>query len=392
MKNREFQKHTYFLAIISITVLLFGVYLSYVGGYGSDEDTLPLIGAFESMMGGKNLMASRFTPYPVAEIGIGFLSYNFGSFASNLFTFLFFVFGIIFFYIGVNKKFDNKTFFLFFVLCISNPVLFFDNLEPIDYSWAFMPFALGTFFLKKNHFELAVVFFGIAIGTRIYFLIFIFVAIYLFHYSKNISNYKKTYIFISSFFIGGLFYLPIWFENGFGLGWLTAVTPNNQGFEGLSARFFYKIMMSFTFLNFIALMFFIFTIKKFKIFFSSNLLVGIIILNLVLFFFIPAELSYLQPLLISFYLICSKNFKVKILYIIIFLQFSSWFYEIQPLKIYYKSENKCDNVEAIDAEIKLSIIEGRYLSFINTRQKISCWINDKNTERSKKILEGKALK
>ena len=128
MKNREFQIHTYFLAIISITVLLFGVYLSYVGGYGSDEDTLPLIGAFESMMGGKNLMASRFTPYPVAEIGIGFLSYNFGSFASNLFTFLFFVFGIIFFYIGVNKKFDNKTFLLFFILCISNPVLFFDNL------------------------------------------------------------------------------------------------------------------------------------------------------------------------------------------------------------------------------------------------------------------------
>ena len=186
--------------------------------------------------------------------------------------------------------------------------------------------------------------------------------------------------------------MPIWFENGFGLAWLTAVTPNNQGLEGLSARFFYKIMMSFTFLNFIALMFFIFTIKKFKIFFSSKLLFGIIILNLVLFFFIPAELSYLQPLLISFYLICSKNFKVKILYIIIFLQFSSLFYEIQPLKIYYKSENKCDNVEAIDAEIKLSIIEGRYLSFINTRQKISCWINDKNTERSKKILEGKALK
>ena len=128
--------------------------------------------------------------------------------------------------------------FLFYVSLI--PVLFFDNLEPIDYSWAFMPFALGIYFLKKSHFELAVIFFGIAIGTRIYFLIFIFVAIYLFHYSKNISNYKKTYIFISSFFIGGLFYLPIWFENGFCLGWLTAVTPNNQGFEGLSARFFYK--------------------------------------------------------------------------------------------------------------------------------------------------------
>ena len=141
------------------------------------------------------------------------------------------------------------------------------------------------------------------------------------------------------------------------LVWLTAVTPNNQGFEGLSARFFYKIMMSFTFLNFIALMFFIFNIKKFKIFFSSNLLVGIIILNLVLFFFIPAELSYLQPLLISFYLICSKNFKVKILYIIIFLQFSSWFYEIQPLKIYYKSENNVTMLRPLMQEISFQLLK-----------------------------------
>ena len=37
MKNREFQKHTYFLAIISIIVLLFGVYLSYYGCGNEDK-------------------------------------------------------------------------------------------------------------------------------------------------------------------------------------------------------------------------------------------------------------------------------------------------------------------------------------------------------------------
>ena len=100
MKNREFQKHSYFLAIISITVILFGVYLSYVGGYGSDEDTLPLIGAFESMMGGKNLMASRFTPYPVAEIGIGFLSYI-SQFLPQIFLRFYFLFLVLFFFILV---------------------------------------------------------------------------------------------------------------------------------------------------------------------------------------------------------------------------------------------------------------------------------------------------
>ena len=61
------------IKILSIIICL-GIYLSFIGGYGSDEDTLPLIGAFESMLGGERVMASRFTPYPVAELGIGFLS------------------------------------------------------------------------------------------------------------------------------------------------------------------------------------------------------------------------------------------------------------------------------------------------------------------------------
>ena len=83
--------------LILFSVLCLGVYLSYIGGYGSDEDTLPMIGAFESILHGEKLMASRFTPYPVAEIGIGFLSYFFGSFLVNLITFIFIIIGIIFF-------------------------------------------------------------------------------------------------------------------------------------------------------------------------------------------------------------------------------------------------------------------------------------------------------
>ena len=87
MKNKYLKLINYkILSLLSI--ILVGIYLSFIGGYGSDEDTLALIGAFESMMGGERVMASRFTPYPVAEIGIGFLSYQFGSFAANFVTFL----------------------------------------------------------------------------------------------------------------------------------------------------------------------------------------------------------------------------------------------------------------------------------------------------------------
>ena len=61
---------------------------------GSDEDTLPLIYVYKDYVG--KFASSRFTGYPVPEIGIGFLSYYFGSWA-NLATYLFLILGILFF-------------------------------------------------------------------------------------------------------------------------------------------------------------------------------------------------------------------------------------------------------------------------------------------------------
>ncbi len=83
--------------IYQITLLIFfliGMYLSYIGGYGSDEDTMPMIGVYKNFLNG-NFMTSRFTGNPVAEFGIGFLAVNFGSFVTNLITFLLFLFSLI---------------------------------------------------------------------------------------------------------------------------------------------------------------------------------------------------------------------------------------------------------------------------------------------------------
>ena len=378
-------------------IITFGIYLSLTSGYGSDEDTLPLIGAFESMMGGEKVMASRFTPYPVAEIGIGFLSYQLGSWAANLVTFIFIIIGCSFFYVSLCKKYELNDLILFLIICLSSPVLFFDNIEPIDYSWAFAFLAIGTFFLKKKYFELAVVFFGISIGTRINFILFIFFIIFFFQYSPEIKKPRKVLIFIASFFIGGLFYLTIWFQHGFGTEWLTAVTPNNQGLFGLFSRFFYKTFMSITLLSmaFISIVFFLLLkknkIKNFLDFENSKLISGIIVSNLALFFFIPAEMSYLQPFLISLYYLIYKLVNKKIVYFLIVLNFFSWFVDFDFLKIQYKTEDKCNNVEAISANLQFHLNQGRLFEFLGSRDKISCWIRD-DSDRSKKILSGKALK
>jgi len=377
--------------LILLSMLFVGVLFSFISGYGSDEDTLALIGAYESMLGGKNLMASRFTPYPVAELGIGFLSYQFGSWAANLLTFSFIFFSAIFFYYGVDIKFKEKNIVLFLILVLSNPVIYFDNLEPIDYSWALAPLCLGLFFLKKKYYEIAIIFFGISIGARIYFFLFLIPIIFLFSKNYNISIQRKIIIFLGSFFIGGLFYLPFWFENGFSIHWLTAATPYGQGFFGVLARYLYKIVMSFSFLTFLLfIIIFFFSYKKLNKIKYSNSLIGIIIFNLIIFLLIPAELSYLQPLLFAFYFLVFINFRKKLIYTIIIFHFFSWIIEVQPLKIYYKSVNKCDNIEAISASFNPTIQKGRLFQYINTRDKIKCWIKD--PIRGEKILKGKALK
>jgi len=374
-------------------LILFGFHLAFIGGYGSDEDTLPMIGAFESMLGGGKVMASRFTPYPVAELGIGFLSYHFGSWAANSVTFICMIVGVILFYISLENS--KNDLFLFLLLCVSNAVLFFDNLEPMDYSWAFLFLSLGLVSLKKNYFELAVIFFGICIGTRIYFFLFIFFSIYYYQYKPDLNFIRKSFIFLASFFVGGLFYLTILYQHGFGLEWLTAATPNHQGIYGLLARFSYKfvITLGFVFSCFLIYLFLKNKINFKKIYSTKKYQIGILIIfsNLLLFLFIPAELSYLQPMLICSYYLITKIFKKKIIYFLIIINLSTWIVDIQLLKIIYKSNDTCNNVEAIDANFDINFKKGRLFDFYESRNKIKCWVGG-DSERSKKILRGEPLK
>ena len=243
---------------ISLYILIIlGIYFCYIGGYGSDEDTLPMIYVFERRLSDGLFVTSRFTGNPIPEIGIGFLSYFFGSFAANTVTFVFFISGITLIYLSLS---NDKNIYLFLLLCLSNPTLFFDNLEPIDYSWALLPFSLGLYFLKKKKFELVVLFFALSIGSRINFLLFVFTVIFFMDFYK-LDVKRRLTIFLTSFIFGGLFYLPIWYESSFALDWLTSARPTDQGFLGLLARFIYKTTQSFGYIQFCILLITLLTSK-----------------------------------------------------------------------------------------------------------------------------------
>ena len=378
--------------LLILSILAFGFYLCFVGGYGSDEDTLPMIYVFEARLSDGRFVTSRFTSYPIPEIGIGFLSYFLGSWASNLATFSFFLIGVVLFYFSFSKKIDYENFKYYIILCLSSPVLFFDNLEPMDYSWAFLFFSLGTFFLSRKIFELAILAFAFAVGSRMNFLIFSILVIFFFNYENKITIQKKTILAFCVFVVSGLFYLPIWYHNGFGLNWITAARPMEQGFFGLAARFSYKTLLSIGLLQFI---FIIYLLKRnilskevynnYKIFFI------LIASNLLLFLYIPAELSYLQPALIILYFILSQKISRKLILILIFLNFSNWLINFDILKIKHKDNSLCGAKYAISANFNLSIKKGSLDKFFSTRDMINCWVHGSN-ERNKRILDGKATR
>ena len=134
---------------------------------------------------------------------------------------------------------------MFFLICLSSPVLFFENLEPMDYSWAFLFFSIGLYFYSKKVFEIAVLGFAFAVGCRLNFIIFVVLAIFFYSHSNKINYQKKIIIFLCSFISSGLFYLPVWFDNSFGLSWITAARPTEQGILGLFSRFTYKTWLAF---------------------------------------------------------------------------------------------------------------------------------------------------
>jgi hypothetical protein len=207
--------------IIFLIFFIFGIFFCYQNSYTLSDDAYSSINSFLGIINNNQYIPSRPPSYIVSEIIMGFLAYYFGSFFLNLVIYIFTVVGLLlFFYSLIDSNFfssKKKIQIIFFLLlCISNWVIFRNSTLAEDYSIPFFFFSLGLFFFKKNFFELSLIAFAISISARLNFYLFILIVIFLFKNDGNpLSFQKKIILFFSVTFIGGLFYLPIWFLNGF---------------------------------------------------------------------------------------------------------------------------------------------------------------------------------
>ena len=89
----------------------------------------------------------------------------------------------------------------------------------------------------------------------------------------------------------------------------------------------------------------------------------------------PTKYAILQPALISFYLIISKYFNKKIIFLIIIFNIFEWFYSYQILEIKYKYADICfgNGTNAIGATINFSIDKGNLSKHYEKLSIKECW-------------------
>jgi heme/copper-type cytochrome/quinol oxidase subunit 4 len=176
------------------------------------------------------------------------------------------------------------------------------------------------------------------------------------------------------------------------MDWLTAGRPTPD-LIGYLSRFVYKLILSIGLIQIIFILLVFLKLDKKKLQQIKNYYFEIILIlfNLLIFLWIPAEVSYLQPSLVFFYLVISKLFSKKYILIIILINIITWFVNIDFLKIKYLYADLCSPTVAINAEIDLKIQKGYLFDFFESRSKIECFIKNFSHEYQEKVRNGSAL-
>ena len=95
------------------------------------------------------------------------------------------------------------------------------------------------------------------------------------------------------------------------------------------------------------------------------------LINLIVFFFFPWEPSFLWMLIfvLNFILVtlCDK----KILYLLIFINLFTWFYQVKIIEVRYKDEGCLKH--PIQAKLKINFEKGFILTFPERSQHTKCY-------------------
>ena len=381
-------KKSSWILFCGLIIFSFGIYLSFLRGpHFSDGDSYSIINSFLIFLDTGIYKPSRGAyGYPIPEITLGFVAYNFGVSSSNILSFVFFYFSIFF----IAFSFVEKQKILFILLVFSNSILFIDNTNTLDYSFSLFFFSLGFFFLPRS-ILISSIFFAFSIASRANFALFIYPSLLIYFYfieqKENKVKFKRlftSFAIITS--IGLAFYIPVFIANDFSISFIKIpflTKSSSPGWYGgpefslisLVPRFIYKVYSVLgIFSSLIIFYLLVVNFSNFKPINKRNLIIFFIItFNLITFFFMPTKYLIINPFVIFLYVLLTNTVEKKFIIILIFCNILQWTISYKLLEIEYKNENLCEARHALSAQLTFKVDNGHLGKFFESLNMASCY-------------------
>lgn len=217
---------------------------SLFAGYGNDDDGYSMLRTWQQLVSQHVYVPGRFQGAIPAELALGALAALGGPLLTNLFMSLCTAFGAYALH-RTLRLYGLAAGGLVVAAMLANGVVLIAGSEAMDYMVAFALFAGGLWAMAEGEDVLGVVLLGAAAGTRIFYVTLaeatvVFVLLDRRRRGEAVGLAHALGCAGCAFGVAGLFYLPVWFNDGLGLHWLHAVRSADQGAVGQLVRFVYK--------------------------------------------------------------------------------------------------------------------------------------------------------
>lgn len=410
------QPAAWFFGVVVLSAAGSAFWLAVHSNYGGHHDIYLMLGSFLSVLQQGVYVPSRFTGYPVAEIGIGASAWLGGSGLSNAVNETIFLLSALLFPFCFQTRVALTRYLAFVAITLTSTVMAFDNLMSIDYPWALFFWVLGSLCLRRSRDRIAAVIpMALCIGSRPVFALFVWASILLIDNDVDsaaqtlLSRFRSRWLtLVAITFSGCLFYLPAWLHAAFGLGWISAVGPDNQGVVGLIGRFGIKLILAFGVVQSLILLIVIlwmliaqrcgwrqmFVLREA----DGRFLAVVILINLIIFARMPVQLSYLQPLLFCSYFGITQLRKPVFLLVatlLASLNLMTWLVQPRLLSIRYQSDRPCSRTVAEGVSLSLGFNQGRYGEFRQKSRNALCfrgWFSEIPGVDGDRVVQGLPLR
>jgi len=370
-----------FALAVLFYALIWGVWIVF-HGYGYDNgDAYRLLNTWQVLLSEKRYVPSRSVGYIVAEISHGFAASLGGPLLSNLVTVSFSFVGF-FALAGIGRYFEIRAFLPIAAAFFANGAAVVDSSTTTDFMIALGLFSAGFYLLTVDEDVGGIVLMGASAGARMsYIFVALITVFFVLRFRERVLRkdvHVRTYLLylLSTIFVAGLLYLPVWVQDGLQFDWLNSVRPTEQGFLGLAARWAYKTVMFVSVFGVLGAVAGAVFDRKYK---SEPIVIGdeaaksrrtwffyyctaIVVFHILLYLYIPNKADYLLPaLLFGAFILEAFGFRFVLIGLTIG-ELISGLVAIAPLKISYEDLDPCVGILANGATFSPHFSAGPLIS------------------------------